>query len=192
MAGITLSADEIRAAPTEVRQWIEREISRSLGTSRLPIGIEGRSDHIVPCSMEELSVILAGIQNMLPVVNVFFELGREGLPVKGMVAFRLTDIVNNARLRSADEAMACLNIINRAVEQVRNDDRISFCGLDENGYCFVPQQTQRNLHSLWRDVVSSRPLDLHEAPQNVLHGQVTGRLQGIDPVISPAQAAHVA
>ena len=36
MAGITLSSDEIKAAPPEVRRWLEQEIIRAFGVQPTP------------------------------------------------------------------------------------------------------------------------------------------------------------
>jgi len=36
MIGITLSSEQIRTAPAEVRRWIEREVMTSLGQQTLP------------------------------------------------------------------------------------------------------------------------------------------------------------
>jgi Trp operon repressor len=36
MAGVTLTADEIKAAPPEVRRWLEQEIVRAFGVQSAP------------------------------------------------------------------------------------------------------------------------------------------------------------
>src|SRR3974377_2376007 len=81
MIGITLSCDQIRAAPPEVRRWIEQEVAISLRPQiAVPDG-QDRVEELAICSVEELSSILAMVQGVLPAVNVLFELGRAGLSV---------------------------------------------------------------------------------------------------------------
>ena len=75
MAGITLSMDDIKAAPSEVRRWLEHEVARALGSQAVPAPAPAQS--LVGCSIEETRDMLALVQGMLPVVSVFFELGRE-------------------------------------------------------------------------------------------------------------------
>ena len=41
MAGITLSVDEIKAAPPEVRRWLEMEVLRALGAQPAPAAAGG-------------------------------------------------------------------------------------------------------------------------------------------------------
>lgn len=94
MVGITLSPEQIRAAPPEVRRWLEHELAVSLGLNppALPI-TQPSSPHLAACAPQEAAQVLSLIQGMLPVVNVFFELGREGAaPGEGIEAFRLADI----------------------------------------------------------------------------------------------------
>ena len=124
MVGITLTAEQIRTAPVEVRRWIERELTASLGIQPDFANAEQpRHEHLVACNLEEAAGVLSLIQGMLPVVNVFFELGRQGasLGTEGLEAFRLADIVQYTRLPSVSQAIACLEIINEAVRRVRDD-----------------------------------------------------------------------
>ena len=95
MVGITLSAEQIRSAPLDVRRWIEHELVASLGLhpGKAPIG--PRPKHLVECSIEVAAAVLSLIQGMFPVINVFFELGRQGASVgsERLEAFRLADIL---------------------------------------------------------------------------------------------------
>ena len=79
MVGITLSPEQIRAAPPEVRRWLEHELAVPLGLNppTLPI-TQPSHPHLAACTPEEAAQVLSLIQGMLPVVHVFFELGREG------------------------------------------------------------------------------------------------------------------
>lgn len=156
MIGITLSTDQIRTAPTEVRRWIEREVSKSLGLLPMATGSDVGGAHLVACTPDEIAGIFAAIREILPAVNVFFEFGREGISLEGVEAFRLIDIMHHARLQAVSEVVTCLDIINRTLHQVRNDPAASFCGYDQDGHCFIATETRQNITRLWRAVVESR------------------------------------
>ena len=70
MVGVTLSPEQIRNAPPEVRRWLEQELLASLGLQQPET--EAGAPQLAPCSEEEAAAILSLIQGMLPVVNVFF------------------------------------------------------------------------------------------------------------------------
>ena len=77
MVGITLSPEQIRSAPPQVREWIEHEIAHALGLTASAPQPPQVPPHLVACGHDEVKAILAEIRSMLPVVAVFFELGRE-------------------------------------------------------------------------------------------------------------------
>jgi hypothetical protein len=78
MIGITLSSEQIRTAPAEVRRWIEHEVAVSLGLHVQTPDSQGRTEQLAICSLDELATILSLVQGVFPAVNVFFELGRKG------------------------------------------------------------------------------------------------------------------
>src|SRR5437870_322706 len=121
MIGITLSSDQIRKAPPEVQRWIERQVAVSLG---LQIAVPDRHDkmeELAICTVEELGAVLAVIQDVLPAVNVLFELGREGVSAAEgkLQAYKLFDILHHVRLQAVEQIIACLDLINKALHQVR-------------------------------------------------------------------------
>ena len=157
MVGITLTAEQIRAAPVEVRRWIEHELTESLGIQPDFANTEQpRHEHLVACNLEETAGVLSLIQGMFPVVNVFFELGRQGasLGTEGLEAFRLADIVQYTRLPSVSQAIACLEVINEAVRRVRDDKAATLYVLDRRGECIIAAQTQQSIGLLWRQVIA--------------------------------------
>ncbi len=102
MVGITLTPEQIRSVPPEVRRWLEEEIAASLG-----LRVHGVEDlpsrgQVVGLSLDEARAILAPIQGMLPLVTAFFELGRkgEGPGPQGLVILSLAKIFTHARLRA--------------------------------------------------------------------------------------------
>ena len=169
MVAITLSTEQIRSAPIEVRRWIERELVSALGFQVNNELAQPPHEHLVACDVAEAASILSLIQGMLPVVNVFFELGRQGASVgkEGIEAFRLIDIVQHTRLSGVDQAAGCLEIINGAMRRLRNDDTATLYVLNQRGDCIVATQTQQSIARLWEQIVggSERPAtERAEAP----------------------------
>jgi len=156
MVGITLTAEQIRSAPLDVRRWIERELAASLGLHPGEANAnQPKAEHLVACSLEEAAAVLSLIQGMFPVVNVFFELGRQGASIgsEGLEAFRLADILRHTRLQNMSQVIGFLNIINQAVRRVRNDPAATLFALDSRGDCIVAAQTQQSASRLWRQVI---------------------------------------
>jgi len=155
MAGITLSMDDIKAAPPEVRRWLEHEVARALGSQAVPAPAPAQS--LVGCSIEETRDMLALVQGMLPVVSVFFELGREAasVAVHGLRAFRIADIVRHARLQSPDQVIQCLNVLTQALRRSRGE-AAEFFAMDDQGHCLVAEATMRSILRLWQEIVAQR------------------------------------
>ncbi|WP_315736400.1 MULTISPECIES: hypothetical protein [unclassified Bradyrhizobium] len=159
MIGITLSADQIRSAPPEVRRWIEHQVLSGLGlgpeappTPALP----AQSTHLVACSVEDAAKVLAQIQSALPAVNVFFEFGRPGIAMgqPPIMMFRLIDILHHTRLQNIGQVMASLEMINKALIEVRHDPSVRLCGFDNEGHCLIAPETQRAIASVWQSVIA--------------------------------------
>jgi len=157
MIGITLSSEQIRRAPAEVRRWIENEIATSLGFQVQGTGSAGQAAQLVACSYDELARVLSLIQGVFPVLNVFFELGRKGIGfAEGRLeAHRLSDIQHHTRLQSPERVVSCLNVINEALQRVRGSSGASFYGTDGD-YCFVAAETQQNIRRLWLELIADR------------------------------------
>ena len=180
MIGITLSSDQIRTAPPEVRHWIERQVAVSLGlqVATHPDG-QGTIDELAVCSVEELSGILTMIQGVFPAVNVLFELGRPGASVAQgrLQAYRLIDILHHGRLQSIEQVVSCLDFINEAMCRVRGRTDATFYGLADNGNCFVAVQTQQNIARLWRNVVGSQQISPVANPPTAPAASTAGAFQ---------------
>ena len=158
MTGITLSVDEIKAAPPEVRRWLEQEMVRAFGIQPAPASPE--APKLIGCNIEEARDMLALVQGMLPVVSVFFELGREAtsVAVHGLRAFRITDILRHARLQSPDQVVQCLNVLTQALRRARGDATAAFFAMDDQGHCLVAEATMHSILRLWQEIVAQRGL----------------------------------
>ena len=115
---------------------------------------------LIGCNIEEARDILALVQGMLPVVSVFFELGREAtsVAVHGLRAFRITDILRHVRLQSPDQVVQCLEVLTQALRRVRGDATAAFFAMDDQGHCLVAEATMRSILRLWQEIVAQRGL----------------------------------
>jgi hypothetical protein len=157
MIGITLTTDQIRTAPAEVRHWIEHQVIASLGlAAEMPAPDQPHASHLVACNTEEAAAVLAQIQNFMPAMNVLFEFGRPGISYgqPPMMAFRLIDILHHTRLQNVGQVIACLDAINQALAEVRHDESARFCVFDNEGHCFIAPQTQQSILRLWQDMLA--------------------------------------
>lgn len=161
MIGITLSADQIRSAPAEVRRWIEHQVLAGLGLAAdappqpsLPV----QSAHVVALTAEDAAKVLAQIERMLPAVNVFFEFARPGVSLgqPPVMMIRLIDILHHTRLQNIGQVMACLEMINRALIEIRRDSSVRFCAFDNEGHCLIAPETQRAVASVWQSVIAQQ------------------------------------
>ena len=80
MIGITLTTDQIRSAPAQVRQWIEHEVIAALGLAAdAPAAEHPQGTRLVACTAEDAAAVLADIKALMPAFNVFFEFARPGI-----------------------------------------------------------------------------------------------------------------
>jgi hypothetical protein len=156
MISITISVDQLRGAPPEVRRWIEGEVLTALSLRRPAGPDERKNPTLAICSAEEIAAMFSLIRTNVPAVNVFFELGHQGVSVgEGLEAYRLADLLPQARLRSADQLVRLLDMINAALQRVRGTAEVSLYGLDDHGHCFIAAQTRRAINELWARFVDN-------------------------------------
>jgi hypothetical protein len=154
MTGITLSSEQIRRAPPEVRRWIEHEVATSLGFQVRATDSQRPFPQLAGCGHDELVAMLSGIQGVFPAVNVFFELGRKGISVAQdrVQAYRLSDIQHHTRLQNPEQVISCLSLIDESLHRVRSPAGASFYHV-EGEYCFVSTETQQNIRRLWFELL---------------------------------------
>lgn len=166
MVGISLTAEQIRAAPPEVRHWIEQQVAAVFAP------MAEAAEHPAPLHLAQLApgdaqAVLEQIEDILPVVGVFFELGRESASVvmQGMRVFRLAEMLRHTRLESVSQVAECLDVINDALRQVRHDPQAMLCAVDREGRCFVAEATSRAVLTLWQGIVAAHALQLPAKPE---------------------------
>ena len=157
MVGITLSPRQIKSAPPEVRNWLQHEIAASLGPDAGPRFSNGLQ-RLGVCTPREAEAIYGSVRSMFPVVNVFFELGREGASIgqEGVEAYRLADMLRHTRLASMQQLGACLQMIDQTFQEIHNDNEAALLVVDPKGYCIVAAETQRNILALWTQLVAAQ------------------------------------
>jgi hypothetical protein len=64
--------------------------------------------------------------------------------------------LHHTRLENIEQLMECLEVINQALAQVRQDGSAKFCGFDNEGHCFVTAQTQASIAGLWQSLLANR------------------------------------
>ncbi len=160
MVGITLSPEQIHQAPPEVRRWLEEQIAGALGLYRAEPTLAAPTRHLIGCSVEEARAILSLIHGLLPVVTVFFELGREPVAAsaQGLRALRLDEMVRHVRLQTPEQIVACLKAIDEALQRVCGQPDATLTALDGAGYCVVADATARSILALWQEIVAARNL----------------------------------
>ncbi|MCG7506034.1 hypothetical protein [Mesorhizobium retamae] len=156
MIGITLSPEEIEGAPPEVRRWLERKITVLLGqtTHVLP-----HSPQLANCTLQEAEAIYVSLRDVVPVVNVFFELGRGAASVvqDDMEAFTLADLLHHTRLPDLQQLIACLRLIDRAFHETHGENDALFA-VDQEGYCIMLAETRRTIRLLWNHLIAAHAI----------------------------------
>jgi len=160
MVGITLSPEQINQAPPDVRRWLEQQVATALGLYRPEPAMRPPERHLIGCTIETARAILAAIQGVLPLVSVFFELGRDPVATspQGLRALPLEDMAHHARLHSAEQVVACLQAINEALQRVGGATDAVLTALDGEGHCLVADVTARSILALWQEIVTARNL----------------------------------
>ena len=158
MTSFTFSAEQVKSAPPEVRRWMENEIAKSLG-------LQARYEHdtlrmqasaLAACTFEELAELFKRISGNFLVTQVFFELARETTVahnVPSLHALSLGDMQRHVQLGNGHQLIECLNVINQALQRVRNDETASLFASDEFGHVYIHETTYRNLRRLREQLV---------------------------------------
>jgi hypothetical protein len=160
MVSFTFSAEEVRAAPPEVRRWIEAQALPALG---LRPGSEARPstpEHgaLADCSPEEIAQVLKLISENMLVTRIFFELARDALTGPQVVPYHalgLAEIQHQAQLAEPEQLFTCLGAINQALRTVRGDAEVSMFGFDDAGHLYLHEATHRSIRQIWGQLLQA-------------------------------------
>jgi hypothetical protein len=159
MTSFTFSVEQVRSAPPEVRRWMENEIANALGSlarfEHEPPRVE--TGALAACTMEEAAQIFSLICGNFVVTQVFFELARETLLAHGVPSLHCINLHDMRRHLQLDDnrlLFECLNVINQALQRVRNDPAASLFASDNQGHVYIHEDSYRNIQKLREQLLS--------------------------------------
>jgi hypothetical protein len=159
MVGLILSAEQIRTAPPEVRQWLRAALEAELGGEPAAgSAIADLSQSLAVCGPGEAEELLDRIRNDFLSTQVFFELGREAPPAAGLPddLHRVTflDIARHTRVGNMQHLAACLETITAAFRLVRDDPSAALFAFDPRGGIVLRRGTHESISTLWHRLVA--------------------------------------
>ena len=151
MIAFTISAEQLRAAPQEVRRWIENEIATALA----PAPADRRTEPAAPgldlavCTYQEASALYEAIRRNAHVTQVFFELSR-GAAVAGspICVLSITEMMRHTRL-DPQRLMEALGVIEHLFRQLRANSETSLLATDGESHIFAHHETCDHIKALW-------------------------------------------
>jgi hypothetical protein len=159
MISITISPEQLAAAPPDIRRWLEREIAGTLdfaeGHQAAPKAPEAE---LAACSFDEVAQIFALIRKDHLAATLFCELGHEanvGSRTPPYRAIAVADLLRRSRLGSPDRLMARLEVINAAFRRLRGDAGGSLFGFDQFGRLYIHEVTQHHIAELWKQLLAA-------------------------------------
>ena len=161
MIGYCLSLDQLRAAPPEVRRWIEREVAASLTALSGPPHelAQQHAASLAACLPEEALQIFELIKGDFLLSQVFFELARDtpaNPALAPLHAIDVGDLLRHTRIPDGDRLADYFEAINQAFRAIRNDPEASLFGFDPQGHVFIHETTRRSIRQVWERLVAAR------------------------------------
>jgi hypothetical protein len=160
MTSLTFSLEQLRAAPPEVRRWVEHEIGAALGAL-------GRLDRdqsqvhnaaLAACTPEEALQMFESIKDNFLLSQVFFELAREmpaGRSAPPLYALNIADLLRHTRLPDGDRLADCFTAINQIFQTIRNDPEAALFGFDQYGHVYIHETTHHSIRGLWEHLFAT-------------------------------------
>ena len=154
MTSFTFSLEQLKAAPPEVRRWVEHEIGVALGAM-------SRFDHdpsqvhsgaLAACTPEEALQMFQLIKDNFLLSQVFFELAREkaaGRAAPPLHALNIAELLRHTRLSNGDRLADCFTAINQVFQTVRNDPEAALFGFDQYGHVYIHESTHHSVRRAW-------------------------------------------
>jgi hypothetical protein len=157
MTSFTFSLEQLRAAPPEVRRWVEHEIGAALGVlGRLDRDqSQVHSASLAACAPDEALQMFEAIKDNFLLAQVFFELAREtpaGRAAPPLHALNIADMLRHTRLPDGDRLADCFTAINQIFQRVRNDPEAALFGFDQYGHVYIHETTHHSIRRLWEQV----------------------------------------
>jgi hypothetical protein len=164
MISVLLTADQIRSAPPQIRNWFRELLEHELTVGRVSAVPPSRA--LAKCSVDEAALILEHIQSDYLACQVFFELGREE-PVErthfpDLHRISVQEIMHHVRLGDVHQLAACLEQIGEAFRVIRSDPEATLFAFDDMGGCYIDQTTRQSIRSVWETLVTERLRNVSE------------------------------
>ena len=191
MISFTFSVEQVKSAPPEVRRWMENEIAKALAfqTHSPHDPSKMQANELAICPLDELIQLFNLISSNFVVTQVFFELARETPLTHNMSslhALNLSDMQRHVQLGDGHQLIECLNIINQALQRVRNDPTASLFAGDETGHIYVHETTHRNIRQLRERLVGAHASAMNQPAE--ADGLAPKGLEAREPVMQPEHA----
>ena len=160
MTSFTFSLEQLKAAPPEVRRWVEHEIGAALGAlSRFDHDAsQVHSSALAACTPEEALQVFEAIKDNFLLSQVFFELAREtpaGRAAPPLRALNIGELLRHTRLSHGDRLADCLTAINQVFQTVRNDPAAALFGFDQYGHVYIHESTHHSVRRAWEQLFVS-------------------------------------
>jgi hypothetical protein len=159
MISITISPEQLAAAPPDVRRLLEREMASTLAFAEGQQGApKAPAAELAACSLEEVVQLFALIRDDHLTAALFCELGHEpnvGLGTPRYRAVSVADLLRRSRLGSPDRLTARLETIHAAFRRLRGDAGGSLFGFDQFGHLYIHEVTQHHIAELWQKLAAA-------------------------------------
>ena len=169
MTSFTFSLEQLKAAPPEVRRWVEHEIGAALGAlSRFDHDAsQVHSSALAACTPEEALQVFEAIKDNFLLSQVFFELAREtpaGRAAPPLRALNIGELLRHTRLSHGDRLADCLTAINQVFQTVRNDPAAALFGFDQYGHVYIHESTHHSVRRVWEELFVSDQQPASQTP----------------------------
>jgi hypothetical protein len=150
MAGLVLTAEQIRNAPPVVRKWLSSIVDAEFL-------LDGRTfdgpymDESVPCpsTPEEMTAVFVRVRSDFATAHVMLELGRYTPHIadrtREVAGAALAGISRRAGLRDSRQLIACLETIASGLAAVRGRSDARLFAFDEQGHVYFHETTYQSL-----------------------------------------------
>jgi hypothetical protein len=154
MTSFTFSLEQLKAAPSEVRRWVEHEVGVALGALEKfdhdPTQVHAAA--LAACTPEEALQMFELLKDNFLLSQVLFELGRETPAARTappLYALSIADILRHTRLADGDRLVDCFTAINQVFQTIRNDPEAALFGFDQYGHVYIHESTHNSVRLLW-------------------------------------------
>jgi hypothetical protein len=164
LIGFTLSAEQLRTAPPEVRRWIATEMAQTiaaLGMASPAANAQLLPPTLAACTLDEALRIFEAIRGNFMISQVLFELAREPSvePSQPEVhALRVADVLRHTRITDGDRLIEALSALNAVFRRLRNDPEAALFGFDDYGHIYIHEVTHRSVRQLWEEIMRAAPM----------------------------------